>query len=467
MYPGTIHLIEQKNGTGQSLASTLHTCRPVLSIYTIFSTFLGLLFLPVAAALALTRKKYRGRSLQRLGLTLPSCLPARQPKNQEPVIWLHALSVGEVTSALPLVRGLRKQYPDARLYFSTTTRTGQHTARQLCGPLVDAVFFAPFDFFFSVRRFIHLLQPSLFILVETDFWPVWLGQLNKRKIPCLLVNGRFSLPSITRYRRFGFFFRPMFDCFQLLSLQTAQDMEHLRQLGIAAAKMKNLGNLKFDARSEKDPSTGPSIYRSDLGISTPGPVLICGSTHKGEEEQLFTAWNTIQKKGRISDPALIIAPRDIDRVPAIEQLARKAGLATARRSNNQVTKADVYLLDTMGELAACYRLADIAFIGGSLVPAGGHNPLEAAVAGIPVLFGPHMEDFAEISRDLIAAGGAAEITGSDDLADQLINLLLNMKKRRIMGQAARDFVFTNQGVVNNHLREVHRLLASRCQLGND
>ncbi len=467
MYPGTIHLVEQKNGKGQPLASTLHTCWPVLSIYTIFSTFLGLLFLPVAAALALGRKKYRGRSLQRLGLTLPSCLPTRQPKNQKPVIWLHALSVGEVTSALPLIRGLRKEYPEATLYFSTTTRTGLHTARQLCGPFVDAVFFAPFDFFFCVRRFIQLLRPSLFILVETDFWPVWLGQLKKNNIPCLLVNGRFSLPSITRYRRFGFFFRPMFDCFQLLSLQTAQDMEHLRQLGIAAAKMKNLGNLKFDARSEKDSTTGPSIHRSNLGISTPGPVLICGSTHKGEEELLFTTWKTIQKKGRISNPALIIAPRDIDRVTAIEQLAWKASLATARRSNNQVAKADVYLLDTMGELAACYRLADIAFIGGSLVPAGGHNPLEAAAAGIPVLFGPHMEDFAEISRDLITAGGAAEITGSDDLADQLTDLLLNAKKRQIMGQAARDFVFTNQGVVNNHLREVHRLLASRCQQGND
>ena len=436
----------------------------MLSIYTVFSTFFGILFLPLAAVLALAGKKYRGRSLQRLGLTLPSCLPDRQQKNREPVIWLHALSVGEVTSALPLVRGLRKKYPDARLYFSTTTRTGLHTARQLCGPLADAVFFAPFDFFFSVRRFIHLLQPSIFILVETDFWPVWLGQLNKRKIPCLLVNGRFSLRSITRYRRLGFFFRPMFDCFQFLSLQTARDMEHLRQLGIAATKMKNLGNLKFDARP--DSSTIPSMHRSDLGISTHGRVLICGSTHPGEEELILAAWKTIQEKSRIADPALIIAPRDIDRATAIEQLARKAGLATTRRSNNQVIKADVYLLDTMGELAACYRLADIAFIGGSLVPAGGHNPLEAAAAGIPVLFGPHMEDFAEISRDLIAAGGAAEVTGSDDLADQVIHLLAG-EKSRIMGQAAREFVVTNQGVVNNHLREVQRLLASHCQHGND
>lgn len=441
----------------------------MLPLYTLLSTFLGILFLPVGAALALGRKKYRSRILQRLGLTLRACVPVRQQqKNREPVIWIHALSVGEVTSALPLVNGLRKEYPKATLYFSTTTNTGRRTASQLCGPLVDEIFFAPFDFFFSVRRFINLLQPSLFILVETDFWPVWLWQLKKRKIPCLLVNGRFSLRSITRYRCFAFFFHPMFDCFQLLSLQTARDLKHLRQLGIAASKIKNLGNLKFDARPENPAPTVPSMHRSDLGITSPGPVLICGSTHKGEEEQILAAWKMIQgEKSRIADPTLIIAPRDLDRVSAIEQLARETGLSTARRSVRQAGRADVYLLDTMGELAACYQLADIAFIGGSLVPAGGHNPVEAAIAGIPVLFGPHMEDFSEISRDLIAAGGAARISGSDDLADQVIHLLVDKNKSRAMGRAARDFVLTSQGVVNKHLREVKHLLALRCRQGND
>lgn len=439
----------------------------MLSIYIVLSTFLGIIFLPVGAALALGRKKYRGRTLQRLGLTLHTCLSeGRKQKNRGPIIWIHALSVGEVTSALPLVRGLRKEYPDAILYFSTTTRTGLHTAEQLSGPFVDAVFFAPFDFFFSVQRFINLLHPSLFILVETDFWPGWLLQLNRKKIPCMLINGRFSQQSMTRYLRFGFLFKPMFDCFQLLSLQTAQDMENLQKLGIAETKIKSLGNLKFDARPGNNSPTTQSIHRSDLGISGPGPVLVCGSTHKGEEELLFAAWKTIQRKSHVPYLSLVVAPRDIDRVAAIEQLARKAGLSTARRSNNQVIKADVYILDTIGELAACYLLADIAFIGGSLVPAGGHNPVEAAIAEIPVLFGPHMEDFAEISHDLIAAGGAARVISGDELADRVIQLLLDEKKSRVIGKAARNFVLTNQGVVNNHLREVKRLLASRPQQGN-
>ncbi|HHB75131.1 MAG TPA: hypothetical protein ENK84_01100 [Desulfobulbus sp.] len=437
----------------------------MLPLYVIISTFLTILFLPVGVAWALVKKKYRGRTLQRLGLTLHTCLPeCQKQKSRGPVIWIHALSVGEVTSALPLVRGLRKEYPDAILYFSTTTRTGLDTAGRLSGPLVDAVFFAPFDFFFSVRRFINLLHPSLFILVETDFWPGWLLQLNRKKIPCMLVNGRFSRQSITRYLRFGFLFRPMFDCFQLLSLQTVQDMEHLQKLGIAETKIKSPGNLKFDARPGKSQQTAQSIHRADLGISGSGPILVCGSTHNGEEELLFAAWKMI--KNHIPDLLLIIAPRDINRVIAIEQQARNAGLSTARRSGNTMVKADLYLLDTLGELAACYHSAAIAFIGGSLVPAGGHNPVEAAIAGIPVLFGPHMEDFAEISRDLIAAGGAAMVAGSNELADRVIHLLLDQKKSLVMGKAAENFVITNQGVVNNHLREVKRLLASPSQQGN-
>ncbi len=439
----------------------------MLPIYIFLSTFLAIIFLPVGAILVIVRKKHRGRTLQRLGLTLHICLPEEDQKQKarEPIIWIHALSVGEVTSALPLIRKLRKHYPEAILYFSTTTNTGFRTAKKLGGPLVDAVFFAPFDFFFSVRRFINLLQPSLFILVETDFWPGWLRQLKQKKIPCLLVNGRFSMQSITRYQRFNFLFKPMFDCFQLLSLQTTQDMEHLKKLGIAGNKIKSLGNLKFDARPSNNAQPVQSIHHADLGIPAIGPVLVCGSTHNGEEEILFSAWKIIQKQ--IPDLSLVVAPRDITRVAAIEHLAHSTGLSTALRSNKQMLPADIYLLDTLGELAACYQLADISFIGGSLVPAGGHNPVEAAIAGIPVLFGPHMEDFSEISHDLIAAGGATRVTGSDELAGQVIQLLRDGEKKRAMGKAAKNFVVTNQGVVNNHLQEIKRLLAAPSQKGND
>ncbi len=428
----------------------------MLLAYTLLSTLLGLFLLPIIIAAALTRKKYRGRSLQRLGLTLHSRL-SQLPGNNQPTIWIHALSVGEVTSALPLIQGLRQRYPQATLYLSTTTKTGLATAGRLTSSLVDALFFSPFDFFFCVHRFINLLRPSLFILVETDFWPGWLWLLNKKKIPCLLVNGRFSRQSITGYQRFGFLFKPMFDCFKLLSLQTRQDCNNLKELGIAKKKIVTLGNLKFDAGTFVEPSKTDSITRSDLGLTNVKPLLICGSTHRGEETILFTALQRIKKY--IPDLIMILAPRDINRTSEIEHLAQGLELTTTRRTEHKSDVTDILLLDTLGELAACYFLADIAFIGGSLVPAGGHNPLEAASAGIPVLFGPHMEDFAEISLALIEAGGAYQLTDNDKLDRLVVALLSDDKiKARETGEAGRHYVIRSRGVVDNHLKVIDRML---------
>jgi 3-deoxy-D-manno-octulosonic-acid transferase len=431
----------------------------VLQLYTLLSTFLFLLCLPLILAVSLLKKKYRGRSLQRLGLTL-----RRQIKNIKnspakkngPVIWIHALSVGEVTSALPLIQGLRRQYPDSTLFFSTTTRTGQATAKQLTKGLVDAVFFSPFDMFFSVQRFIHLLKPSLFILVETDFWPCWLMQMKKNNIPCLLVNGRFSQQSIANYQRLSFLFRPMFDCFDLLSLQTEQDGKNLKRLGLPAEKIVALGNLKFDANLSIKTNLTKKITRADLGLKEKRPLLVCGSTHRGEEEIIFTAWKTINKDR--PELCLLLAPRDIERTDEIAKIAQNYGLHTTRRSQKNGTSTDILLLDSLGELATCYGLADIALIGGSLVDAGGHNPLEAAVAGIPVLFGPHMEDFSEISRDLVAAGGALVVTKSNEISALIIELLSNPDRAKEMGNAAKILVQNNQGVVQGHLDIIENLL---------
>ena len=446
-------------------STTLTYLIPLLPAYTLLSTLLGLFLLPLFMVAALTRKKYRGRSLQRLGLTLHNRLPQR-PKNNEPILWIHALSVGEVTSALPLIQGLRLLYPQATLYLSTTTKTGLATADQLTSSLVDALFFSPFDLFFCVHRFINLLHPSLFILVETDFWPGWLWQLNKKKIPCLLVNGRFSRQSITRYQRFGFLFKPMFDCFKLLSLQTRQDCDNLKKLGITKEKIVTLGNLKFDAGTFVESSKTDSVTRSDLGLTDLRPLLICGSTHRGEEEILFTALQRINKY--LPDLFMILAPRDINRASEIEHLAQNLGITTSRRTEHNSDVADVLLLDTLGELAACYFLADIAFIGGSLVPAGGHNPLEAASAGIPVLFGPHMEDFTEISLALIVAGGAYQVTGNDELERVVLTLLSDDKKKgRAMGGAAKQYVISSRGVVDNHLAVIDSILDAHTQGVND
>jgi len=455
-------LWEQKKPN--STTTYLNGRYPVLQLYTLLSTFLFLLCLPLILAISLLKKKYRGRSLQRLGLTLSRALQTikKSPAKEDgPVIWIHALSVGEVTSALPLIRGLHRQYPDSTLLFSTTTRTGQATAKQLTKGLVDAVFFSPFDTFFSVRRFIHLLEPSLFILVETDFWPCWLMQLKRNKIPCLLVNGRFSKQSITNYQRFRLLFRPMFACFSFLSLQTEQDGNNLKCLGLPEAKIVLLGNLKFDATLPDDPHCTKKYYqkritRADLGLKKNRPLLICGSTHRGEEEIIFSAWKTMKKTQ--PDLYLLLAPRDIERTEEIAKIAKSYGLQTTLRSVRNGTSTDILLLDSLGELAACYGLADIALIGGSLVDAGGHNPLEAAVAGIPILFGPHMEDFSEISRDLVAAGGALVVADSDAITAGITELLNAPDRAKKMGNAAKMLVENNQGVVQSHLDIIDHLL---------
>ena len=428
---------------------------PVLQLYTILSSILFLFFLPLILLVSLLKKKYRGRILQRLGLTLHR-QRAEPAVSNAPIIWIHALSVGEVTSALPLIIGLRQRYPEALLYFSTTTGTGQETARQLTKGIVDAVFFSPFDFFFSLHHFIHLIRPSLFILIETDLWPGWLYCLQKRQIPALLVNGRFSQKSLASYHRFRLLFRPMFNCFSLISMQTDQDAETLHHIGIPEERITTLGNLKFDAAFDTSSPVSQKICRSDLQLLQPHPLLLCGSTHRGEEEIILTAFLEIKKK--IPDLHLLIAPRDINRTGEIEQLAREYNLTTARRSRTPKKPADILILDTLGELASCYQLADIALIGGSLVPAGGHNPLEAASCGRPVLFGPFMDDFSEISRDLIAAGGAQLVTSGDHLAEQILLLLRSPDRAAAMGGAAKDFVRRNQGVVQRHLDAIEQLL---------
>ncbi|MCF6187362.1 MAG: hypothetical protein L3J49_07805, partial [Desulfobulbaceae bacterium] len=298
----------------------------MLQLYSFFSTILFLLFLPLILMVSVLKKKYRGRTLQRLGLTLRKQLP-KTAGSTIPVIWINALSVGEVTSALPLIIGLRQRYPDALLYFSTTTSTGQATAKQLSKGIVDAIFFSPFDVFFPLQHFLNLINPSLFVLVETDLWPGWLYCLKKRRIPALLVNGRFSKKSLTTYHRFRFLFRPMFDCFSLISMQTRQDAKTLQHIGIAADKITTLGNLKFDAALSDNSPANPKIRRSDLHLTQDCPLLICGSTHKGEEKILFTAFLALKIK--VPDFHLLIAPRDINRAGEIELLAREYTLSSS------------------------------------------------------------------------------------------------------------------------------------------
>ena len=411
----------------------------------------------MATSLAGDRHKRR-KIMQRLGLALPG--PGSKV-SAGPTIWIHALSVGEVTSALPLVRGLRETHPDAVIYFTVTTSAGLKIAEDAAGDLVDQVLFAPFDLFFTVRRFLHVLSPDIFILVETDFWPEWLRQIHSRNIPAVLVNGRFSHQSLRGYKRFALLFRPMFSCFTLLAMQTEEDGRQLARLGLPPEKIRCLGNLKFDV-SPGSHARGTTSHpeRVQLGFSGQIPLLVCGSTHPGEETIIFSAVTEVRKI--FPDLRLVLAPRDISRGEEIVQLAQRAGFSARLRSRPDNKSVDILVLDTLGELAAIYHLATLAFIGGSLVPEGGHNPIEAAAASVPVLFGPHMEDFSEISAGLLQAGGALPVSSSAELATRIKGLLGDPDRAERMGRKAGTFVCQSRGVVSRHLQVIDQLLGKRA-----
>ncbi|MCL1981216.1 MAG: 3-deoxy-D-manno-octulosonic acid transferase [Proteobacteria bacterium] len=430
----------------------------MLQLYSCLTTLLTLALLPVFIPLA-WRKKYRGRIGKRLGWGLAAQIKELPPAGG-PTLWIHALSVGEVTSATPLVHGLRIAYPQARILFSVTTRAGEEVARKLLTPHVDLILAAPVDLGWVAPYFLQVIRPELFLLVETDFWWHWLRRLRCWQIPAVLVNGRISAASMTRYRRFSRFFLPMFRSFSLLAMQTAVDADQMVTLGVARDKVVTLGNLKFDTSLLSGATINHgalAIQKEQHGFSVAPLLWVCGSTHRGEEAILFKVYR--QLLAQIDDLQLVLAPRNVERAEEIVELASQYGLTCRRWSLEHQDRGPLLILDTIGELAGCYAMADVAFVGGSLVAAGGHNPIEPAATAVPVLFGPHMEDFAEIAAELICCGGANQVDSDHSLYNQMLCLLVDRELRRSMSEAARACVLANRGVVRNHLEAIAPLLS--------
>lgn len=432
---------------------------PLLVLFFLFSFF---------------REKYRSRLFARLGLNLQQQLPGLVLKKGT-TIWLHALSVGEVTSALPLIRGMRARFPEASIVCSVSTRSGQRVAKLLLASSCEAIIAAPLDLDPVIRLFCRQIKPSLFLLVETDFWPNWLHVLARAKVPLMLVNGRISARSFAKYQRFSFFFLPMFNTFSRLSMQTKADARKMAALGLEKKKILTLGNLKFDVAMTGDSADflnkGPAA-RKEYGFQDNKLLLICGSTHAGEEEILLAVFAALRKT--IPDLQLLMAPRNIERASELASLAGKNGLSwrlrsTEKKAVKQVPRhasaratddGAVLLLDTLGELASCYAMADLAFIGGTLVARGGHNPIEAARVGVAVCFGPHMEDFSEIAEEFIEAGAARQID-EENIFVVFQDLLRHVDKLKAMGQAGRSCVARAGGVVERHLDYIDALIGAQ------
>ena len=416
---------------------------------------LQLAFLPVFAPLffiaALITPRYRGRIIKRLGFGIKNSIP--RSSSGQMTIWVHALSVGEVTSAAPLVQGIREKYPACRIILTVSTRSGEAIARNLLGELVDHIVPAPLDFLPVTALFHGRIQPHLYILVETDFWPNLLYYLRLKKTPAILVNGRVSEKSMKEYKRFVFFFRPMFRSFHYLFMQTKLDMQNMVNLGIDSRKIRVLGNLKFDTQVAGVQPVPSSI--SGL-IPESKLVITAGSTHRGEEAVLFD----VLKKLLVDFPLLllILAPRDPGRADEICALAKQHGLSIILRSANSRVSSDILLVDTIGELVSFYALSNIAFLGGSLVSEGGHNPIEPAILGIPVLFGPNMQDFIEIAISLEEDGGGEQVSDSQTLERALVSLLSSKELRVKRGTSAKNCVIKQRGVVERHLELMQTVL---------
>ncbi|BDD87451.1 3-deoxy-D-manno-octulosonic acid transferase [Desulfofustis limnaeus] len=422
-------------------------------LYNLIQVVLAPLLLLLLPFYLLRHPGKRRHLRQRLGGALPDY--TRRPSG---TIWIHALSVGEVTSALPLARALRSELPGHTLVFSTTTSSGKSLAERMIGPFVDAIIPFPLDILPVVKRFIKLINPRLFILVETDFWPNLLFELSASGVPALLVNGRISARSMRSYQRYGLFFRPLFNQFRLLCMQTKADTEAMQRLGISPDKLRTLGNLKCAAPWSGDEQRDRPIPLPALG--KPDRLLIvCGSTHPGEEQIILDCCNRLVSRHRQVHVAL--APRQIDRAGELVELAESFGFSAGLYSEH--TTADpavppITIIDTIGDLAELYRHADIAFIGGSLVPAGGHNPLEAARHSCPILFGPHMEDFSEIRDDLLASRGAFMVSDGAAWEKVVERLVHRPKLRRLVGKRARTYMHQRGDVITAHLATIRDFL---------
>jgi 3-deoxy-D-manno-octulosonic-acid transferase len=424
--------------------------------YTVLLTIAAVLLLPYFAVRGARQGKYWRSLRQRMGY-LPETVARRAPR-QPGAIWIHAVSVGEALAALPLARSLKERFPKRRLVVSTTTETGQRLVRERFD-CADDVFYFPLDWPGAVRRAFVRVEPGIVVILENEIWPNFLRQARRAAVPVAFINGRISERSFRRYRWVdGWLARVLQDGRAFLA-QTEDDAERFRALGAPAERIEVMGNLKYDL---SPPVSGPLADWLETECRRQGrqPVLVAGSVLAGEEEAVLAAFAEVKRRRR--QALLVLAPRKPERFDAAARLVLEAGMQIAWRSAQRLDAtlpaADVFLLDTLGELAGLYRLADAVFVGGSLVPAGGHNILEPAWFARAPIFGPSMENFSDIARDFLAAGAAVEVADGAGLAAAWARLLEDVAERERMGRAARELVERNAGATGRALGRIAVIL---------
>jgi 3-deoxy-D-manno-octulosonic-acid transferase len=425
----------------------------MLFFYDLIYIFFFLCYLPIL----FIRGKYHSGFSMRLG-RFPQGIVSKKKRT----IWLHAVSVGEAGAVATLVKDLKREFPESRLVISTVTKTGNRIARRLIDK-DDLTIFAPLDIGFICRRAIEFIDPEIFIVVETEIWPNLIVNLAKKKIPIVLINGRVSGGSFRGYRIIRPLIKAILKRFTLLCMQTKEDAQRIIELGAEEDRVKVTGNMKFDIQKTEDSDRRESraqareSQKSELGLSEAEKLFIAGSTHPGEEGIVLRAYKDLINT--YPGLRLLIAPRHIERTKEIKKLILKFGFESQKISQLNSTLPPttyhlppVLVLDTIGQLKELYALSDLVFIGGSLIPRGGQNPLEAAVFSKPILFGPYMYNFSNIAGLFIKRGAAIMVRDANELREHSLQLLKNPALRQQLGARAKDLIEENKGTTLRNLQ---------------
>ncbi len=457
-------------------------------LYSLFLSLASVALLPYFTWQAFINKKYLSNFRERLGR-----LPEEFGQDARPAIWLHAVSVGETLAARPLVAALRQRFPEYRLIVSTTTATGQAVARSRITEAHGFCYF-PFDWRFSVRRALEVIRPQAVVLMESELWPNFLRECQQRSVPVIVANGRISDRSFGRAQQFGFLVRRMYAQVAHFAMQSAADAQRAIALGAPAERVSVSGNIKYDIGEAGRGSALDAIAAqldAAFGLSH-SPLIVAGSTSDGEEEIVIAAFEQLRKNPATATARLLLAPRHPERFdevarlldatrfrcvrrsmlagqpePALAELRHSAlssADAATSRINDESRQADVILLDSIGELAALYRFASVVFVGGSLVPKGGHNILEPAFYARPVIVGPHMENFREIASEFTRREALITLQGANDceltaaLSDKLSELLTDPDEAQRCGDHARQVVSDNRGATGKTVAIIASLM---------
>ena len=421
-------------------------------LYNIAFIIFGIIYFPYLVVKGKTHKNF----MQKFAF-----LPKKITDLKKPV-WIHGVSVGEAVLAVKLARAVKKKFPEKRIIASTTTETGMDIISRQGVGIIDGVFYYPFDISVIVRRAVRLIDPQAYIMIETEIWPNLLACLAKKNIPAIIVNGRISDNSFKNYRKIKFVTRRVFRNITYFCMQSERDVERIKELGANENSTCVSGNMKFDGemprRGEKE------LSRSKLGFNDETRVLVAGSTHFPEERMIVDIYKDLRRSNR--NLRIILVPRHVNRCPAINAMIEKNGLKARNFSDYLDPPArspetiDVLLVDTIGNLKDIYALADVVFIGGSLAPKGGQNPIEPAMWGKPVIFGPEMFNFRKIADIFIENSAALCVKDSAELKKTLEMLLKDPDKRSRMAAGAFKVIKDNQGAMTKTVEALSKYIIS-------